>query len=149
VHGFDITTGHKAMPASVFTVKAMENSVSGGTGLNTGIQVQPGQLIVISVDPRDTWSAGAADRTSNANGLGNPFGGNYGLYTRGSQSFLYGALVGSIDNGSTYFGIGTHLSMTALTNGTLKLYYWDSNNNDNAGSIRVVVATYTGPTNTH
>jgi hypothetical protein len=137
------------MPASVFTVKAMENSIGGGTGLNTGIQVQPGQLMVISVDPRDTWSAGAADRTSNANGLGNPFGGNYGLYTRGSQSFLYGSLVGSIDNGTTYFSVGTNLTMTALTNGTLKLYYWDSNNYNNSGSVRVSVSIYSGPINTH
>jgi hypothetical protein len=135
------------MPASVFTVKALENSVSGGAGLNTGINVQPGHLIVISVDPRDTWSAGAADRTSNANGLGNPLGGNYGLHTRGSQSFLYGALVGSIDNGKTYFGVGTNFTMTALTGGTLRLYYWDSNSNDNSGQVRVIVSVYTGPTN--
>ena len=65
-----------------------EISVSGGVGLNTNLNLQPGQLLVISVDPRDTWSAGAADRTSNANGLGNPMGGNYGQFTRGSQSFL-------------------------------------------------------------
>src|SRR5688572_25466329 len=102
-----VRTSHQdisQMPATVFTVKAMENCVSGGIGLNTGINVQPGQLIVISVDPRDIWSAGGGDKMSNANGLGNPLGGKYGLYTRGSQSFLYGALVGSIDNGATYFG---------------------------------------------
>lgn len=135
------------MPASSFNVKAMQNSVSGGTGLNTQLHVEPGQLLVISVDPADVWSAGAADRTSNANGLGNPLGGDYGLFTRGSQSFLYGALVGSLDNGSTFFGIGTLLTMTVLTSGTLKLYYWDSNNNDNAGQIRVLVNVYDGPTN--
>src|SRR5690349_645306 len=78
-HHTDLESSHRSiyrqdtriMPASVFTVKAMENSVSGGVGLNTGISVQPGQLLTVSVDPRDTWSAGPADRTGNANGLGN------------------------------------------------------------------------------
>lgn len=135
------------MPGSSFNVKAMQNSVSGGTGLNTALTVEPGQLLVISVDPKDVWSAGAVDRTSNANGLGNPLGGNFGLYTRGSQSFLYGSLVGSLDNGNTFFGVGTCLTMTVLTSGTLKLYYWDSNNQDNTGQIRVLVSLYDGPTN--
>jgi hypothetical protein len=139
--------GYKTMPASTFNVKAMQNSVSGGTGLDTGILVEPGMLLIISADPADVWSAGAADRTSNANGLGNPLGGHYGLYTRGSQSFLYGSLVASLDNGNTFFGVGTHLEMTVLTSGTLKLYFWDSNANDNTGQVRVVVSTYDGPTN--
>jgi hypothetical protein len=135
------------MAGSSFNVRAMENSISGGTGLNTGLNLQPGQLLVITADPKDVWSAGAQDRTSNANGLGNPLGGEYGLFTRGSQSFLYGSLVGSLDNGATFFGIGTYLTMTMLTSGTLKLYYWDSNNNDNTGQIRVFVSVYEGPTN--
>jgi hypothetical protein len=135
------------MTASSFNVKAMENSISGGTGFNTGIGVEPGQLLVISADPKDVWSAGVADRMSNANGLGNPLGGNYGLYTRGSHSFLYGSLVGSFDNGTTFFGVGTCLTMTVLTTGTLKLYYWDSNKDDNTGQVRVLVSTFDGPTN--
>ena len=135
------------MAGTVFTVKAKQHSVSGGSGLDTNLYVEPGQLLVITVDPRDTWSAGAADRTSNANGLGNPLGGDYGLFTRGSNSFLYGALVGSFDGGSTYFGVGTNLMMTILTTGTLTLHYWDSNNNDNSGQIKVMVAIYDGPTN--
>lgn len=135
------------MPISTFTVKAKQHSVSGGVGLNTNLNLQPGQLLVISVDPRDTWSAGAADRTSNANGLGNPMGGNYGQFTRGSQSFLYGSLVGSLDGGQTFFGVGTTLTMTVLTQGMLNLYFWDSNNQDNSGEIRVVVSLYSGPTN--
>lgn len=135
------------MAGSSFNIKAMENSVSGGNGFNTGLNLQPGQLLVISADPKDIWSAGAADRTSNPNGLGNPLGGSYGLYSRGSQSFLYGSLVGSLDNGSTFFSVGTFLMMTVLTSGTLKLYYWDSNNQDNTGQVRVLVSLYDGPTN--
>ena len=135
------------MSTSVFHVLAKENSVSGGTGLNTGLALQPGQLLVLDVDPNETWSAGAADRTSNANGLGNPLGGNFGLFTRGSQSFLYGALVGSLDGGKTFFGVGTNLTMTVLTKGTLTLYYWDSNSGDNTGGVYVRANIYSGPTN--
>lgn len=128
-----------------FTVDARTHSISGGTGLDTGIALSPGQLLTVHVDPDETWSAGAADRTSNANGLGNPLGGDYGLFGRGAQSFLFGALVGSLDGGATFFGVGTQLSMTILTEGTLSFYYWDSNHEDNSGQLRVSVQVYDGP----
>ncbi|PRQ03308.1 hypothetical protein ENSA5_16980 [Enhygromyxa salina] len=136
------------MVNSVFTVKAKANSITGGKGLNTGITVGPGQLLVVSADPNDQWSAGSGPRRSNANGLGNPLGQNFGLHTHaGGQSFLFGALVGSLDGGETFFGVGTYLVMTVLTKGELSLYYWDSNNHDNSDQIRVVVNMYGGPTN--
>lgn len=135
------------MPNSVFQVNAKDNSVSGGVALNTGISLRPGQLLQISVDPNATWSAGVHDRVSNANGLSNPLGGNYGLHIRGPQSFLFGALVGSLDGGRTFFGVGTNLTMTIMTAGTLTLHYWDSDNSDNSGVIDVRVSVYSGPSN--
>lgn len=126
-------------------VKAKENSVSGGVPMDTGISVKPGQLLTISVPPDDTWSAGAANRTSNANGLGNPLGGNFGLFTKGNFAFLFGSLVGSLDGGKTFFGVGTRLEMTILAPGKLWLYYWDVNNQDNTDSITATVVVYTGP----
>ena len=135
------------MYESKFQVKAREHSVSGGVGLDTGILLRPGQVVHICANPNDRWSAGVTDRVSNANGLGNPLGGNFGLYTRGLQSFLYGSLVGSLDGGKSFFGIGTNLTMTILTKGTLTLHYWDSNRGDNSGTVRVLVNVYTGPTN--
>ncbi|MGZ8842185.1 MAG: hypothetical protein ACXW18_00890 [Pyrinomonadaceae bacterium] len=132
--------------ASTFVVKAKENSVSGGTGLVTGITVSKGQLLTISVAPDDKWSAGAADRESNANGLSNPFGGDYGVFTKNNFSFFYGSLVGSLDSGKTFFAVGTRLEMSILfPTGRLLLYYWDSNNVDNTGSITATVACYNGP----
>lgn len=122
-----------------FQVRARDNSVSGGVGLNTGIGVQPGQRLRISANANDTWRLGGGNRVCNANGLGNPLGGNFGFHTRGPQSFLFGALVGSLDGGRTFFGVGTQLVMTILTSGTLTLYCWDSNNADNAESIQVNV----------
>ena len=132
--------------ASQFVVQAKQNSVSGGSALVTGITVTKGQLLTISVAPDDKWSAGAADRELNANGLGNPFGGNYGVFTKGAFSFLHGALVGSLDDGKTFFAVGTRLEMSILIpSGRLLLYYWDSNNADNSGSVTATVACYNGP----
>lgn len=132
--------------ASQFIVKAKENSVSGGAPLVTGITVSKGQLLTISVPPDSKWSAGAADRESNANGLGNPFGGNYGVFAKGPFSFFYGSLVGSLDEGKTFFAVGTRLEMSILIpSGRLLLYYWDSNNADNSGSVTATVACYNGP----
>ena len=128
-----------------FVVKAKENSVSGGVPMETGIALKPGQLLTISVSPDDTWSAGAANRTSNANGLGNPLGGNFGTFSNGNFVFLYGSLVGSFDSGKTFFGVGTRLEMTILAPGKLSLFYWDINNQDNSESITATVAVYNGP----
>ena len=129
-----------------FEVKAKENSVSGGAPLNTGIVVTKGELLTISVSPDDKWSAGAADRESNANGLSNPFGGNYGLFAHNGFSFFYGSLVGSIDGGKTFFAVGTRMEMSILIQeGRLTLYYWDVNQGDNSGSVIATVAVYKGP----
>lgn len=128
-----------------FVVDAKTNSVSGGVPLNTNISLKPGQLLTVSVPPDDTWSAGAANRTSNANGLGNPQGGNFGTFTKGDFTFLYGSLIGSLDNGKTFFAVGTRLEMTILVSGRLSLYYWDVNNSDNSGSVTATVAVYNGP----
>lgn len=135
------------MPKSVLKVDARAHSVSGGKGLNTGFSLQPGDILTITAGPDDKWAAGTPNRYSNANGLGNPLGGNFGLYRRGDQSFLYGSLVGSLDGGKTFFSVGTHLSMTVLTEGNLTLHYWDSNNTDNVQAVQVIIQIYNGPIN--
>ena len=128
-----------------FKVLANGNSLTGGTPLATGIKVKPGDLLVVTASPDDTWSAGTGNRTSNANGLGNTLGGSFGSFSNGTQSFLYGCLVGTLDNGKTYFGVGTYLAMTILTDGELKFVYWDLNKADNTDSVTAVVQIYNGP----
>jgi hypothetical protein len=135
-----------AMP---YTVDAMLNSSSGGTGLAT-ISLSAGQAFTVSVDPNDLWSAGALPRWSNADGLitnlyatgsdesgqpiGTLIGANFGTWTQNSFTAAYGALVGRIDTGS-FFLIGTNYSGSALASGILNLYYWDSNNGDNTQHV--------------
>ncbi|HEV3455983.1 MAG TPA: hypothetical protein VHG32_05450 [Thermoanaerobaculia bacterium] len=125
-----------------FTVKAKENSVSGGAPVNTGVAVQPGLLLTITVPPDELWSAGTGDRKSNANGLHNPLGGDFGTFDKGPFAFLYGSLVGSLDGGKTFFPVGTRMEMTVLAKGNLSLYYWDVNHDDNSGSVTATVETY-------
>ena len=132
------------MISKTIAVAAKANSVSGGVGAKPNIAVKPGQLMVITASASDTWSAGTADRTSNANGLGSPMGGQYGVHQRGDYKFLFGSLVGSFDGGKTYFSVGTYLAMTILMPGELTLYYWDSNNADNTGSVTANVQLYPG-----
>lgn len=133
------------MATAQFVVKAKDNSITGGTLLDTGINLTPGKLLTISVPPDETWSAGAGQRTSNANGLSNPLGGNFGTFTHNGFSYLFGSLVGTTDGGRTFFPVGTQLEMTVLNNGRLSLCYWDQNNADNSGSVTATVAVYGGP----
>jgi len=127
-------------------VKAKENSVSGGVPAVTGISVSKGDLLTVSVAADDKWSAGGGKRESNANGLSNPFGDDFGFFAHNGYSFLYGSLVGSLDGGKTFFAVGTRLEMTIFCPpGRLTLYYWDVNNVDNTGSVIATVAVYKGP----
>jgi hypothetical protein len=113
-----------------YDVYAYDNSLA-NTPLIT-MYFNVGDVLSIYVAEDDIWSAGPADRTSNANGLGpnNPYGGNYGPY----GSFYYGSLVGQIDNGS-YFFIGTSYNGLVTEAGYLKLIYWDENYVDNSGYV--------------
>lgn len=136
--------------AAPFTVDALLNSSSGsGVGLNTGINLSAGEVFTVSVGVNDLWSAGALPRWSNADGLvGNLFatagdesgaapgtliGQNFGLHSQNGLSAPFGTLVGELSG--TFFTLGTSFSGPAPVAGTLHLFYWDSNNADNTGSV--------------
>jgi hypothetical protein len=68
-----------------------------------------------------------------------------GRSTTTTSTTLYGSLVGSLDGGKTFFPVGTRLEMTILAAGRLSLYYWDTNNQDNSGSVTATVVLYNGP----
>ena len=112
---------------------AWENSLMKNP-LNTGIHLNAGDFLSVTVDPSDMWSAGSGPRVSNADGLGNPYGGNYGYYSNGSSSFLYGSLIGKIGSGG-YFFVGTSFHNYVPNSGDLILLYWDSNYYDNFGYV--------------
>ena len=144
-------------PARAITVDvfAKENSSSGGTGALTGVFLTAGQAFTVSAGLDDLWSAGPLPRWSNADGLtgdrfatgsdesgqnaGVQIGQSFGLYSQGGLDAPYGSLVGQIGAGA-FFLIGTNFSGFANATGLLSLFYWDSNNGDNTGSILATVA---------
>jgi PEP-CTERM motif len=141
--------------AALVQVKALENSTTGGVGVTTNFSI--GDLFNISVNPNDLWNSGALPRWSNADGqidllsVGGfdlpsgisqdaiPSGqigtSGFGTWTQGGLTANWGSLVGAWGNSpTTFFLIGTNFTGTALDS-TLNLYYFDSNNFDNSGSI--------------
>ncbi|WP_089720933.1 hypothetical protein [Candidatus Entotheonella palauensis] len=128
------------MQEKVVKVEAQANSTTGGHLLDTGMEVKTGQTLRVRALFNDTWSADSGGRISNANGLGNPKGETFGLYTANGFSFLYGCLVGSLDGGKTMFPVGTEMIMQNLgATGTLSLGYWDSDHSNNSGSVSAEV----------
>ncbi|HEX2817917.1 MAG TPA: PEPxxWA-CTERM sorting domain-containing protein [Phenylobacterium sp.] len=138
-----------AANAATFSVSAFDNSSSGtGVGL-ASVSLTAGEAFQVSVDPSDLWSAGALPRWSNADGLtGNRFatgtdesgepagtliGQDFGLWTEDGLSAPFGTLVGEL--GGVFKVLGTNFNGTAWNTGTLNLFYWDSNNVDNTGSV--------------
>ena len=117
--------------ALTLEIDAQDHSYNAGSGagLDTGLVLNVGDLISVTVDTNDTWSAGAgAIRTGNADGLG-----GFSNYTTPDGSFKFGSLVGEING--VFFLIGTSFNGVAQAAGTLKLFYWDSNFADNSGSV--------------
>lgn len=148
-------------PSHAVVVDAFANSTSGGTGVAT-ISLAVGQQFTVTASTTDLWSAGALPRWSNADGLtgavllatlnddsgqlpGTIIGpGNFGNYVQNGLSAPYGSLVGQIGNGSFFF-IGTNYNGVAAASGTLSLYYFDSNYEDNTGSIVANVSAVPEP----
>ena len=114
---------------------AKANSLGGGVAKDTGIDLIKGQSFTVRANPSQRWRAGEGLRVSNANGIK-----AFGKFTSHNLSALYGSLVGRIGNGK-YFLVGTDFATTADTSGRLFLLYWDENNQDNSGSISVVISS--------
>ncbi|MDF5732107.1 MAG: DUF4114 domain-containing protein [Rhizonema sp. PD38] len=126
-----------------FDIHAKVHGVAEGTLLNTGINLEIGDILTMGVDSQDLWSNIWNNTTwnaVNANGIAESDGKSvYGTYSYNSFPFTYASLVGTLNEGKTYFPIGTHLKMTVLTPGRLSLVCWDSVKGDNMGSVRTFV----------
>ncbi|WP_143569871.1 hypothetical protein [Tenacibaculum agarivorans] len=123
-----------------YDVFAKGNSVSGGVGLIIG-EYEVGQTVVINTDPNDIWNLSRNDPEFNSNADGGLVVDPDATYVKEGQEFIVGALVGSFDNGTTFFKVGSQFQTTITTSSELRLYCWDSNNNDNFGSLKVTVTT--------
>jgi hypothetical protein len=125
-----------------FDIHAYHHSISGGKALNTNIQLEPGDLLIVRAHPKDLYNLLSNDPKFyiNANALNSDkkvcWSADGG---RGSFRFACGSLIGTIDNDSTYFSIGTHLEMTILNRGTLSFYCADVDQGNNLGSVKAFV----------
>jgi hypothetical protein len=126
-------------------VRAKDNSTAKipMTGASAGT-IAPGSLVSIRCSKTDEWeiSEGHEGHEVNANGVPNE------IATLGNQTFSYGCIVGSWDGGKTFFPVGTHLDMVACvakadnSPAELTLYCWDSDFENNSGSIAAEVTTH-------
>lgn len=150
--------------AAIYEVKAFENSTSGGVGALV-LPFTVGDLFTVSVNPLDLWNAGSLPRWSNADGLtvslnatgladtngdnpgvaaGTLIGQAFVSWTQDGLTAPFGTLVGKWGNSANFFAIGTNYAGTALDT-NLNLFYFDSNNVDNSGSILVNVTPVPEP----
>jgi hypothetical protein len=153
------TSSARAVTVDVF---AQANSSTGGAGALTGVSLTFGQAFTVSAGLTDLWNAGPLPRWSNADGLIGPLlatGSDdsgqlagtligsifFPLHTQGGFTAPYGSLVGEIGGSGIFFLVGTNFSGTANATGQLSLYYWDSNNGDNTGSIAANISASAVP----
>ncbi len=129
-----------------FDVHAKVHSLAGKadteTHLNTHIELKPQDVLTIDVHPKDLWSILSDNRVwdINANGLAEDNKTRYSAgYASKNFNFQHGSLIGTLDDGKTYFAVGTHLKLTVLNPGTLKLVHWDQDYTNNNGSVRAFV----------
>jgi len=117
--------------ARSMTVAAKENSVNGGTPLNSGVIVEVGKPLRITAS--GTWYAAFnGNLRADPNGYPN-------LYNfQGLNGRLF-SLIGKIGNGP-WFQVGSDFyDCYPRQGGVLQFVYWDTNNYDNSGTAQVNV----------
>lgn len=146
------------MEVYLVDVDAMRNSIVGGNPAEVtfGSPLLPGDILTISADITDLWTSENGHRSANADGVtlnqGAPDWKSYRAGTpapstvpnfRNAALYIFGidCLVGSIDNGLSFFSIGSRYSERILVPSvpSLLLFYWGANNGDNSGVIRFTV----------
>ena len=142
-------------------VDAMQNSIVGGTPAVVTFEspLRPGDMLSITAVVTDLWTSEEGHRPANADGVtlaeGSPLALDWTSYRPGTpaqdtvpkyknaSNYIFGidCLVGSIDNGTSFFSIGSHYSERVLVPAvpTLLLFYWGANNGNNRGTIRFTV----------
>jgi hypothetical protein len=149
-----------AASATAVVVDAKANSVTGGTGKDTGITLTAGEHLNVQVGATDLWSAGSLPRWADADGLtkviigtgsdesgyaaGTQIGAVFPMLTLNGYTAPYASLVGKI--GAVYQLLGVDFDGTAWGSGGLSLYFWDENEYDNTGSVSADVAHYSSVT---
>lgn len=142
-------------------VDAMLNSIVGGVPAVVAFDspLLPGDILSISANITDLWTSAEGHRSANADGVtlsqGPPLKVDWTSFSPGSPApaslpayknaanYIFGieCLVGSIDDGLSFFSIGSHYSERVLVPAVsrLLLFYWGANNGDNSGLIKFTI----------
>ncbi len=140
-------------PASAKSIKLQPQNMcyksSNPPLVDTGVDLKAGDVLHLRCDPYDTWNLDkGAGLATNANGYFSPISGqNNPRAVHLGQWFFFsrGCLLGTLDDGKTYFGIGTWLDMTVQQKGRLKLICWDDSAGDDTGDIEAKIWTSAAP----
>lgn len=134
--------GLAAAATATGVVDARGNSLVGGTAFDTGVFLSAGESFSVTANAADLWNNSGTDSTyvSNADGHSFQSGEIGGLVD------AIGSLIGEIGNGPL-FHVGTNFSGLAGAQGELKLFYFDSDADNNTGSVRVAVSAIPEPAN--
>ena len=129
-------------------VDAAGNSVNNDSGpvngASTGVILNVGDSFSVLASITDDWQLCFGHPTDpdgcavNADGKRTLDNTTFFTYTLGDLSAVVGTLVGSIGAGP-YFAIGTSFSGVADVSGELKLFAWDTDSNNNNGTIAATV----------
>ena len=128
--------------ASTGVVDAKDNSLIGGTAFDTGVFLSIGESFSVTANAADLWNNSGTDPTYVSNADGHPSQAG----SIGGLTDSIGSLVGEIGNGPL-FHVGTSYSSFAGVQGELKLFYFDSDADNNTGSVRVAVSAIPEPAN--
>ncbi|MCK9684187.1 PEP-CTERM sorting domain-containing protein [Scleromatobacter humisilvae] len=124
-------------------VDAKGNSLGGGSAFDTGVFLVAGETFSVTANPADLWDNSGTDPTYVSNADGHAFQ----MATLDGLTDAIGSLVGEIGNGPL-FNVGTNLAnVTAGSAGELKLFYFDSDADNNTGFVHVDVSAVPEPTN--
>ncbi len=124
----------------VIEINAASHTLANG-GKDASVRVKKGQMLIITCDESERWAiaGNGPNFWCTANGRGNPNGDSGAPYAPNHHTFLHGTLVGSLDEGRTFFPVGTRVVLTSLVTGNLRLYCWTDSKTGNEGSLRVRV----------
>ncbi|MFN6131324.1 MAG: hypothetical protein ACK46L_00170 [Synechococcaceae cyanobacterium] len=123
--------------AVIVRVDPNTNNASGGVPCNTGVVVNKGDLLKVSVPADQKWSNNPnLSYARNADGAGaDPW-----ILKINGFDFPGCSLVGSLDGGKTFFLVGSKFEKTMTASGPLSLFFWDTVGANNSGFMTPTIS---------
>ena len=131
-----VTVSVDVVPTAVVVkVDPNTNNVSGGVPCNTGVVVNQGDLLKVSVPVSQKWS-----NDPNYPNVGNADGVASAIIDVKGYKFPLCSLAGSLDGGKSFFVVGTKFEKLMTESGPLSLYFWDTIGANNSGFVTPTIS---------